>query len=227
MRVLSLVVGVSLCAVTALGEVRVEVRSDGSKVMVNSGSSAGGNSAGDLAWLASRHDRRTRYDEYIERYAEQHDVDPTLVRAVIQVESSFNPRAVSHKGARGLMQLMPDTAKRWGVTKIHDPEQNVRGGVRHLAYLLEMFGDLPRVLAAYNAGENAVLRHGGIPPYDETRKYVQRALTVYYGRPWGGTSGAITFAGKRDGRKLRGGFGSAAAPITATLIPGARYVGTR
>jgi hypothetical protein len=82
-------------------------------------------------------------------------------------------------------------------------------------------GDLSRALAGYNAGENAVLRHGGIPPYAETQTYVARALTVYYGKPYGG--GAVTFAGRRNGPKLRGGFG---APVAAAVLPGAKYLGS-
>ena len=122
------------------------------------------------------------------------------------------------------MQLMPGTAQRFGVTRIQDPDQNIRAGVRYLALLVDMFGDLPRALAAYNAGENAVVRHGGIPPYDETESYVKRALTVYYGKPYGG--GAVSFAGRRsNGPKLRGGFTGGA--VAAAMIPGAKYLGTR
>ena len=147
------------------------------------------------------------------------------MRAVIQVESDFNPNCVSHKGARGLMQLMPATARRFGVTKLHDPEQNIHGGVRYLAYLLDLFNeDLPRVLAGYNAGENAVLKYGGIPPYEETGTYVKRAMTVYHGRPYGGS---ISFAGRRGGKKLSGGFGAnVMQPVAAALIPGAKYLGS-
>ena len=148
------------------------------------------------------------------------------MRAVIQVESDFNPRCVSKKGARGLMQLMPGTAKRYGVKDVHDPADNIRGGVRYLADLLRMFGDdLPRVLAAYNAGENAVLRYGGIPPYDETQTYVKRAMTVYNGRPYG--SIAVSFAGMRHrGPKLGGGFAPSVDPL-AVITPGMKYLGTR
>jgi soluble lytic murein transglycosylase-like protein len=226
MRMAMVVMGGLLLASTAAADVRLTVK-DGRKVIYNVGTRGRTASASDLDWLAARHDRRSAYDDIIERHAEKYRVDPTLVRAVIQVESGFNPQAVSRKGARGLMQLMPETAKRFGVKQLHDPEENIRGGVRYLAHLVQMFGDLPRALAAYNAGENAVLRHGGVPPYDETETYVKRALTVYYGRPWGG--GAVSFAGARTkGPKLRGGFGGAAAqPIAATLIPGARYLGSR
>lgn len=220
MRVLgALVLGVMVAA-TAAADVRLTVRKDGSKVISNDSPVRGRT----LDWLAKKHDRRSKYDPIIERYAEKYRIDPTLVRAVIQVESDFNPSCVSHKGARGLMQLMPETAKRFGVKKIHDPEENIHGGIKYLAYLTELFrDDLPRALAAYNAGENAVLRHGGIPPYNETQTYVKRAMTVYYGRPYGG--GAVVFAAKRGGKKLRGGFGATASPMAAVLIPGAKYLG--
>lgn len=221
MRVLSVaVMGVVLLASAAGADVRLTTKRDGTKLITNDGRSSKG---GNLDWLARKHDRRTKYDPIIERYAEKYRLDPTLVRAVIQVESDFNPACVSHKGARGLMQLMPATAKRFGVKKIHDPDENIHGGVKYLAYLTRLWpDDLPRALAAYNAGENAVLKYGGIPPYDETQTYVKRAMTVYYGRPYGG--GAVMFAGRRGGKKLRGGFGASAAPIAA-LIPGAKYLG--
>ncbi|HEX6101011.1 MAG TPA: lytic transglycosylase domain-containing protein [Thermoanaerobaculia bacterium] len=220
MRVLgAFVLGVMLAA-TAGADVRLTVKRDGTKVITNDSPVRGRT----LDWLAKKHDRRSKYDPIIERYAEKYRIDATLVRAVIQVESDFNPACVSHKGARGLMQLMPATAKRFGVKKINDPEENIHGGVRYLAYLTQMFrDDLPRALAAYNAGENAVLRYGGIPPYDETQTYVKRAMTVYYGRPYGG--GGTVFAGRRGGKKLRGGFGASAGPVAAALIPGAKYLG--
>lgn len=225
MRILSVVLGGLLVASTAQANVRLGTK-NGRKIIYNVGRASQGTSGSDLHWLAKRHDRRSKYDTHIEYYATKYGIDATLVRAVIQVESNFNPNCVSHKGARGLMQLMPATAKRFGVKNVFDPEQNIRGGVQYLAYLKRLFNDdLTRVLAGYNAGENAVLRHGGIPPYEETSTYVTRALTVYHGRPYG--SPAISFAGKR-GRKgqLRGGFG-VMEPVAAALIPGAKYLGTR
>jgi soluble lytic murein transglycosylase-like protein len=210
---------VVLMASGASADVRMTVRKDGTKVIYNVGGRSGRGS--DLNWLARRHDRRSKYDPIIERYAAQYGVDATLVRAVIQVESDFDPACVSHKGARGLMQLMPATAKRFGVTKVHDPDQNIQGGVRYLALLLRLFdGDLHRALAAYNAGENAVIRYGGIPPYAETTEYVRRALTVYYGRPYGVPT---SYAANRGGRKLRGGFQAGA--VTAAILPGAKVLG--
>jgi soluble lytic murein transglycosylase-like protein len=217
MRLLVRLVLVVAIAHAVSADVRITVKG-GRKVMTNVGSGRGSN----LEWLAKKHDRPSRYDPIIERYAAKYAIDPTLVRAVIQVESDFNPACVSNKGARGLMQLMPGTASRFGVAKIHDPEQNIHGGVKYLAYLTRLFpNDLPRALAAYNAGENAVLKYGGIPPYAETQTYVKRAMTVYYGRPYGGS---ISFAGRRSGgKKLRGGFGANA--VAAALIPGAKYLG--
>lgn len=112
--------------------------------------------------------------------AAREGVDPALVEAVVAIESAFNPRAVSRKGAMGLMQLMPQTASRYGVSDPFDPEANLTGGIRHLRDLLHRFGgDLRYALAAYNAGETAVLTHGGIPPYRETRDYVRLVLARY------------------------------------------------
>jgi soluble lytic murein transglycosylase-like protein len=119
-------------------------------------------------------------DQAIELAATRHNVDPNLVRAIVKVESGGNPSAVSRKGAMGLMQLMPATARELKVTNPFDPAQNVDAGVRHLKGLLDNFrGDLNLTLAAYNAGQGAVRRNGGVPPYGETRNYVQRITTLY------------------------------------------------
>ncbi len=207
---MSVVLGGSLLfACAAHADVKLAMKRDGKKVIYNVGRAPGGARGSDLNWLAKQNDRRSKFDPIIERYAAQYDVNPTLIRAVIQVESNFNPNCVSNKGARGLMQLMPATARRFGVKNIHDVEQNIHGGVRFLSYLMRLFNeDLPRVLAGYNAGENAVLKYGGIPPYDETSTYVTRAMTVYRGRPYGT---AITFAGGRGKPALSGGFGRSMA----------------
>jgi soluble lytic murein transglycosylase-like protein len=119
----------------------------------------------------------TRYDALIDREARRAGIDAALVSAVIRAESNYQPRSVSRKGARGLMQLMPGTARRFGVLRPFDPEANVRAGVRYLRELADRFGDRPElVLAAYNAGENAVESFGGVPPYRETVAYVKRIL---------------------------------------------------
>jgi len=118
----------------------------------------------------------------IDQAAARHNVDPSLVRAVIKVESNFNPNAVSRKGAMGLMQLMPQTAHQLKVTNPFDPGQNVDAGVRHLKHLMESYGgDVKLTLAAYNAGQGAVARSNGIPHFAETRKYVNRITALYYG----------------------------------------------
>ncbi len=119
-------------------------------------------------------------DSAIERAAARHNVDPNLVRAVVKVESNFNPNAVSRKGAIGLMQLMPSTARQLNVKNPFDPEQNVDAGVRHLKQLLESYGgDVRLSLAAYNAGAGAVARSSGVPHYAETQNYVRRITNLY------------------------------------------------
>jgi len=124
--------------------------------------------------------RRDRYDEHIRHAAALYQIPEELVRAVIKVESDFDPRAVSPANARGLMQLIPETAERMLVTDVFDPRQNIFGGVRYLRVLANLFnGDIELTLAGYNAGEGAVMRHGGIPPYPETVDYVKRVLAYY------------------------------------------------
>jgi soluble lytic murein transglycosylase-like protein len=121
-------------------------------------------------------------DSSIVMAAARHNVDPNLVRAVVKVESNFNSNAVSSKGAIGLMQLMPKTARQLKVKNPFDPDQNVDAGVRHLKYLLESYnGDVNLTLAAYNAGEGAVRRSAGVPHYSETQNYVRRITNLYYG----------------------------------------------
>jgi soluble lytic murein transglycosylase-like protein len=125
--------------------------------------------------------RAGQYDSIIEKAALSAAVEPNLLRAVIVVESGFNSRAVSKRGAVGLMQLMPATATRFGVSNPYDPRENVHGGARYLKFLIDRFGqDVRLALAAYNAGEEAVDRNGGqIPPFTETMAYVPRVLKIY------------------------------------------------
>jgi len=130
--------------------------------------------------LATRPTAQAPIFSLIQRLAQQYSVDPHLVRAIITVESNFDPHAVSRAGAQGLMQLMPDTAVRYRVENPFDPHANIEGGIRYLRDLLRLFpSDLRHVLAAYNAGEGAVQQYGGIPPYPETQRYVERVLTLY------------------------------------------------
>jgi len=126
-------------------------------------------------------ERYHRYDAYIREAAALYRLPESFVRAVIRVESDYNPQVVSHAGACGLMQLMPATAARMGVTDVFDPRQNILGGTRYLRVLANQFnGDLVLTIAGYNAGEGAVIRHRGIPPYEETQRYVRRVLRHYY-----------------------------------------------
>jgi soluble lytic murein transglycosylase-like protein len=123
---------------------------------------------------------RERYEEHVQAAAREHQVDAALIHAVISAESAYNPLARSTKGARGLMQLIPETGARYGATNLLDPKQNIDAGTRYLKDLMAMFGnDLKLAIAAYNAGEGAVQRYGTIPPYAETRNYVPKVLAYY------------------------------------------------
>ena len=123
---------------------------------------------------------RPSLDQVIQQSASRHQVDPNLVRAIVRVESNFNPYAVSPRGAQGLMQLIPATARRFGVRDAFDPQANLEGGVRYLRYLIDLYGgDLELALAAYNAGENAVSRYNGVPPFRETRNYLRKISRIY------------------------------------------------
>ena len=117
--------------------------------------------------------------ELVKKAAEVHQLDPLLVHSVIQAESEYNPYALSPKGAQGLMQLMPATARRFGVSNSFNVAENIEGGVRYLKYLMDLFGDEKLAVAAYNAGEEAVLRYGGVPPYPETQNYVRAVSSSY------------------------------------------------
>lgn len=134
---------------------------------------------------AKRPDRKyiltaVQLDALVDPIATTYKVDPELVKAIISVESSGNARSKSNKGAMGLMQLIPETAERFGIKNPWDPRQNIKGGVRYLRFLLAFFeGDVNLVLAGYNAGENAVDRYGGVPPYRETRNYIKKVRKLY------------------------------------------------
>lgn len=121
----------------------------------------------------------SHFDKYIKEASTEFGVDKALIRAVIHAESGFNPRAISPKGAQGLMQLMPTTARRYGIRRAFEPRENIRGGTRHLAGLIRRYrGNLTNTIAAYNAGEGAVEQYGGVPPYAETQQYVRRVLAL-------------------------------------------------
>jgi soluble lytic murein transglycosylase-like protein len=122
--------------------------------------------------------RETAYAQLIAAAAETHGVNPILVQALIQVESNYQPRARSHKGAMGLMQLMPATAREYRVRNAYDPAANIAAGVKKLRGLIDTFKDTALALAAYNAGEAAVMKFNGIPPYRETQNYVQKILSI-------------------------------------------------
>jgi soluble lytic murein transglycosylase len=125
-------------------------------------------------------ERPRQYDGIIVRAGESHGVAPGLVKAVVHAESNFKQRAVSAKGAQGLMQLMPETARSLGLDDPFDPWQNIFGGTQYLGNLIQRYsGDLNLALAAYNAGASAVAHYGGVPPYQETRGYVKRVLSLY------------------------------------------------
>jgi soluble lytic murein transglycosylase-like protein len=122
--------------------------------------------------------------ETVDRIAQQNQISPRLVHSVIQVESNYDPNAISPKGAQGLMQLIPATARRFGVSNVFDPTDNIQGGARYLKYLLGLYkGDEALALAAYNAGEGAVSRYGGVPPFPETQDYVAKVRQRLAGAP--------------------------------------------
>jgi|HubBroStandDraft_2_1064218.scaffolds.fasta_scaffold01964_3 soluble lytic murein transglycosylase-like protein len=122
---------------------------------------------------------RAEIERMIKLSAADYDVDPALIEAIIENESGFDPHATSSAGARGLMQLMPQTADALGVRDSYDARQNVRGGTRYLRSLLDRFGKVELAVAAYNAGPDAVRKYGGVPPYEQTRGYVRNVLTSY------------------------------------------------
>lgn len=130
------------------------------------------------SWKFSEHSKplwQSKYNDIIVNAARKHDIDAALVSAVIKAESDYNPRTVSHKGARGLMQLMPATARRFGVTDSFDPEQNIYAGTKYLRWLLDKFeGNADLAVAGYNAGEGNIMKYDGVPPFRETVNYINR-----------------------------------------------------
>jgi soluble lytic murein transglycosylase-like protein len=188
----------------ATANVRIGVK-DGRRFIYNDGVGASPHESLRRSdeWLATRVAIPSLYDGLINEASAASAVDPRLVKAVMLIESAFNPSAVSKKGARGLMQLMPETARGYGIKHIFDPAENIAGGARHLAYLLGVYhGDIEKSLAAYNAGESAVTRYDGVPPYSETRLYVSKGLTAYYGHS-----------------TLKGGFGRSQSETWAIRRP--------
>jgi soluble lytic murein transglycosylase-like protein len=145
----------------------------------------------------------------VEQVAAEHELPAELIRSVIQAESNYNPFAISPKGALGMMQLIPETARRFGVSDAFDPVENIQGGAKYLKYLLDLYhGDYRLALAAYNAGEGAVAKHGGVPPYTETRKYVENVQKQLASAPKNPTA---KLSAHDTGQKPSGGA-EAAAP---------------
>lgn len=179
---LSLVIGggvVLAGAGPAGAEIQVKTLEDGTRMIYNESSTQRARRhAGNLLPVPDG-----ELETIIRRSAFEQGLSPRLVQAVVQVESGYNPKALSHKGAMGLMQLMPATARLLGVADPWNPVQNVRGGARYLREQIDRFGDLTLALAAYNAGPTAVSRHGGVPPYAETQRYVQKVLGLYQSEP--------------------------------------------
>jgi len=134
-----------------------------------------------ILWNANKiNDKASPFKAYIDQSSRQYRIDRNLIKAIITAESCFRVKAKSHKNAQGLMQLIPATAKRFGVRDSYKPQQNIRGGTKYLRFLMTRFkGDLKKVIASYNAGEGAVDKYQGIPPYKETKQYVKNVLQVY------------------------------------------------
>ncbi len=191
-------------------DVQLGRKADGSVIIFNkvgSGWLVNGKAPTD-AYLVERRTAPGPWDEAIRAAARRRGLDPKLVKSVMLVESNFDPRAVSRKGARGLMQLMPETARRFGVADRFEPIENIRGGVEYLDLLLKLYaGDVPLALAAYNAGESSVARYAGIPPFSETREYVRRALVALRGEAppalGGGFRGSPTQTARTAERPVR------------------------
>jgi soluble lytic murein transglycosylase len=177
MRSLVCLLVLALGAPAVSAEIRVEVGPDGRMVFTNTGSAPARRSPSVVRRIPP-----LELEPLIVDHADRNRLDPALVHAVIRAESGYNPHAVSAKGAVGLMQLMPSTAEELEVTDPRDPSANIAGGTRYLRRMLDLFeGSLELALAGYNAGPEAVRRFGGVPPFAETRTYVERILRDYHG----------------------------------------------
>lgn len=175
----------AVCPTTISGEIVSFTEPDGRRIFSNTGAisispASPSPAPGTRQRIRSKGRPPDGIGRLIDRIARKHGMDPELVKAVAKVESNYNPTAISPKGALGVMQLLPATAQRFGVADAYNPAQNIEGGIRYLKFLRKRFpGNLALVLAAYNAGENAVRKHGGIPPYRETRDYVHKIRQLY------------------------------------------------
>ena len=188
--------GLSLSRPAWAGEIVSITDEHGRKIFINAGETR---AKGGLATRALRRDKAgnaslppPEINDLVEQTASRLQIDPQLVHAIIKVESEYDPKAVSRKGAMGLMQLIPETAQRFGVENPFNPKENIEGGVSYLKYLLDLYrGDLSLSLAAYNAGEGAVQRFGGIPSFVETQDYVRKVTDIYQSvSPQSGTNAA-------------------------------------
>ena len=205
-------VGLVVLAIPTRAQIASYVDEHGNLVYTFQGSPSIRSGSKSGASQGSRSDSRTappmKLERIVDEAAERHNLDPALVNAVITTESGWNPQAVSDKGAMGLMQLIPGTAERFGVENPFDPAQNIDGGTAYLKTLLDRYnGDLTLSLAAYNAGEHAVDRNGGVPPFWETRRYVRKVKDAYF-RPGSGRNPQSVWApAKRPIRKAVDGGG--------------------
>lgn len=191
-----------LLGLFCFGDVRIQKDADGNWVMVNT-QRKGYTASRVLPKAVSAPQAAPSGDawDHIQEASQQYGLDPDLVAAVVRAESGFRTRAVSPKGAMGLMQLMPSTARLLGVEDAFDGRENIFGGCRYLRSLIDRFdGDLKLALAAYNAGPEAVARHNGVPPFRETQNYVRQVMGLYNGE-------SVLFAGPRRVRVIRDGSG--------------------
>lgn len=176
--------GLSLSRPAWAGEIVSITDEHGRKIFINAGEARAKGGLATSAIQPVKADNASlpppEINDLVEQTASRHQIDPQLVHAIIKVESEYDPRAVSRKGAMGLMQLIPETAQRFGVENPFNPKENIEGGISYLKYLLDLYrGDLSLSLAAYNAGEGAVQRFGGIPSFVETRNYVRKVTDIY------------------------------------------------